>query len=284
MTDNFWDNDMRRIKTAFMLLTCSAALTACGADVTDLPKKFEKNLAYTLGEYSVGDKKVLDENDIEWDIIFTDKNGKEQSVRLVSGAYNDFQKLYFDSKDEFEKYNLFDFYSDVMEHIADQELWDNIVSEYFDIEFQEKDFMKTDDIMLGFTTLSAVTGLTENSSDFIENKISPKNGIRLCEEDLNSIVSKDYMLTTFSIWVNDGVDPEPYVEKAKAVLADFQKYADDPKNYEFRVTSTGYKEVYFKKIVLFGEEIDESDLLDDEGNEISISSAIVNGLGAKKKE
>lgn len=276
----FGENDMKRIKATFMLLMCSAVLTGCGDEITNLPKKFEKNLDYTFGEYSVKDGEESNGYIAKWEVGFTDKNGGEQSAELVSHLYYDSEKKYFDSRSEEDKYYVYSFYSDAVKKIAERELWDNVISEYFELEY-DFNLMKNDDITILLSVMPVNLFKTKNRGEFIDGIISPKNGIKLCEEDLSSLVAKEYVMTEICIWLNEGVEPEAYIEKVKSVIDGFEEYA--PQNYVFIVKDWN-NEMYFRKCKLFGEEIDESELVDDDGELTTVWKKFKSDLGFKNRE
>lgn len=268
---------MKKTKIALMILACSAALTGCGNEATNLPKIFKENLEYTFDEYSVDYRfDLYDSEGSRWDVKFNDKNGTEQVVRLSSDRYNELFEDVFDTKDEFEKWEFYEFYSDTLGLIGHHEFWNNIASKYFELEYEEEMFMKNDDIFLQYTISPVGVVDTENRIDLIENVISSENGVRLCEEDLGSMVSKDYVATTFEAWIYDGADTEAYVKKVKAVLDDFEKYA--PQNYIFTVKDSE-NEICFSKCKVLSEEIDRSELEEEEIEELTLAKAVKEALG-----
>ena len=247
---------------------CVAALTGCG-NSSAMPKLYKEALDYTFDEYSVGETHDLGDGYYKWNITFTDKNGNKHSPEIYSRKFDNDQKKYFESKKEMQENDLYEFYFSAIIDIAGREIWDDIISEYFDLAYDNSAISKNDDISIA-ALISPGSIMTMPENTFA------KDGIKLSEEDLRSIVSKDYVLTTVSVTVHENVDPEPYIEKLEAAIADFEEYA--PRNYSFKLKSKD-KEVLFVRNKLLGEEIDQSELVDDEGETISIRQALNEAIG-----
>lgn len=263
-------------------LLCAITLAGCGK-VPDLTKKFKDNLDYTLDEYSVSAPTEYDNGDMNWKIHFTDKNGYEQLGVLRSNVYDDFRQGLYDSKEKMQISALFDFYESCIREIGQTELWKKILSEYFDMNYNRySSTQKNDEITIHTTVGSAVSAITSDIAyEMITKEISPENGIKLSEEDLRSIVSKDYMMTVVLVVVENNIDPEPYIEKTKSALADFEKY--DPVNYAFEVIDAD-KNIYFGKYIVFGEEKKHTDFFSEDILLFNISEPIARAWRYEDKE
>lgn len=261
---------MKKGKIIAGAVLCGILFTGCGKN-SGMPKLYKESLDYTFDEYTMSEKHDLGDGFYKWNITFTDKNGNEQSPEIYSRRFDKDLKKYFDSKKEMQETDLYDFYCAAVRDIACKEMWDDIASEYFDLDYERGIIFKNDDISMAvLVSLGSQTILPENAF--------AKDGIRLSEMDLSSLVSKDYVLTNVAVTVHENVDPEPYIEKLEAVIADFEEYA--PRNYSFRLKSKD-KDVLFVRNKLLGEEIDESELVDDEGKKISIRLALDKAIETK---
>lgn len=294
---------MDKLKKLTAAILCVGMLTSCEASgkknkATDLPEKYKKNLSYALGDYSIekhSNDDLEEKNDIEiiydeWDVTFTDKNGIERTEQLFSSAFDDSVKEMYGTKENLELYNISSFYFDSMRHIASEEMWNDIVSKYFDdIEFDSAALQSHgEDVSVTLSFLSALTVFnkyseTDHIDDIIEMKkdtISSESGVKLCEEDLSSVAGKNYMIAIFRIHVNEGIAPEPYIEKMRSIITEFEEKTGNPQNYIFEVRGKDSEE-YFSKYKILGEEKDALDFIDENGKKISPSGMVRKGIFGK---
>lgn len=249
-------------KSIAAAVLCAAALTGCGS--SGFPKQYKKDLDRSLGKYTISEPTEYNDGHKEWDISFTDKNGTEQKAVIVYDEFDDEQKNSHVSKEDLIASNIYNFHCDAMTNIAGREMWDNILSEHFDLEYSREHSMENDDIMVVLNISPTISLFLPEKCRFImDDEISGKNGVKLTEEDLRSIVARDHVTTIFALNVNEDVDPEPYIQKIRTVLAEFEEY--DPRNYLFRVKIRGTATSLFSEMKMLGEKIDESDLRDEDG-------------------
>ncbi|MDE5854593.1 MAG: hypothetical protein K2H19_05975, partial [Ruminococcus sp.] len=126
------------------LLTAAAAmvlLTSCGKYGTDLPEKYKGfiDYAYGKGEYTLEETYSSEETgQKEWYVTFSDKNGNEYSHQLLTNKYEN-KKEYFDSKKAMDMGAVNSLYTTSVSYIAEQDIYDNVISKYFECENHKED-------------------------------------------------------------------------------------------------------------------------------------------------
>lgn len=223
-------------------------------------------------------------------MTFTDKNGIERTEQLYSSAFEDSVKEMYGTKENLELYNISSFYFSSMGHIASEEMWNDIVSKYFDdIEYDSAALLSHgEDVSVTLSFLSAVnTYVKYSEADYIDDiiemekdTVSSESGVKICEEDLSSVAGKNYMIAVFRIHVNEGIAPEPYIEKMRSIITEFEEKTGDPQNYVFEVSGKD-SEKYFSKYKILGEEKDASYFIDENGKKISPTGIVKKGIFGK---
>lgn len=254
-------------KGLFLLtsLTALVLLTSCGKYGTDLPEKYKGfiDYAYGNGGYTVEETRSSEETgQKEWYVTFSDKNDSEHSVQLLTNKYEN-EKEYFDSKKAMDTGAVYSLYTTSVSYIAEQDIYDNVISKYFKCENHEEDEIghEGDVFRINLFFYSVVDMYDERCTSDIEKRVHENDCMKISEVDGKTVGSDKEYVMTFILTIHDESRKEEFLEKAEALIAEYEEYVENPQNYRFVVTlnkgsSVTDKETIMQKYLLFGEDFD----------------------------
>ena len=250
------------------LLTAATAivlLTSCGKYGTDLPEKYKGfiDYAYGKGEYTLEETYSSEETgQKEWYVTFSDKNGNEHSHQLLTNKYEN-KKEYFDSKKAMDMGAVNSLYTTSVSYIAEQDIYDNVISKYFECENHKEDEIghNGEGFRINLFFYSVVDMYDERCVSDIEKRINEKDCMKISEVDGKTVGSDKEYIFNFILNIDDESRKDEFLEKAEALIAEYEEYVGNPQNYQFVVVlnkgnSVGDKESIMKKYLLFGEDFD----------------------------
>lgn len=254
-------------KGLFLLtsLTALVLLTSCGKYGTNLPEKYKGFIDYAYGKdgYIIEETRSLEETgQKEWFVTFADKNNSEYSVQLLTNKYEN-KKEYFNSKKAMDTGAVYSLYTTSVSYIAEQDIYDNVISKYFKCENHEEDEIghEGDGFRINLFFYSVVDMYDERCASDIEKRVNENDCMKISEVDGKTVGSDREYVMTFILTIHDESRKEEFLEKAKALITEYEEYVENPQNYRFVVTfnkgsSVTDKETIMQKYLLFGEDFD----------------------------
>lgn len=249
----------------FTSVTALVLLTSCGKYGTDLPEKYKGFIDYAYGKdgYTVEETRSSEETgQKEWYVTFSDKNDSEHSVQLLTNKYEN-ENEYFDSKKAMDTGAVYSLYTTSVSYIAEQDIYDNVISKYFKCENHEEDEIghEGDGFRINLFFYSVVDMYDERCTSDIEKRVNENDFMKISEVDGKTVGSDKEYVMTFILTIHDESRKEEFLEKAEALIAEYEEYVENPQNYRFVVTlnkgsSVTDKETIMQKYLLFGEDFD----------------------------
>lgn len=277
-------------KGLFLLtsLTALVLLTSCGKYGTNLPEKYKGFIDYAYGKdgYTVEETYSSEETgQKEWYVTFSDKNGNEHSGQLLTNKYEN-EKEYFDSKKAMDMGAVYSLYTMSVNDIAKQDIYDNVISKYFKCENHEEDELQHegDGFKINIFYHNVVDMYDERCASDIEKRVNENDCMKLSEVDGRTVGADKEYLMTFILSIYDESRKDEFLEKAEALIAEYEEYVKAPQNYQFVVllkdgNGSNNKETLMKKYLLFGEDFDlESRKTELVKDKYSIIQAITDSL------
>nr|MDE7364774.1 hypothetical protein [Ruminococcus sp.] len=95
----------------------------------------------------------------------------------------------------------------------------------------------------------------------IEKCVNENDCMKISEVDGKTVGSDKEYVMTFILTIHDESRKDEFLEKAEALIAEYEEYVENPQNYRFVVTlnkgsSVTDKETIMQKYLLFGEDFD----------------------------
>ncbi len=246
-------------------------LTGCNQYGTDLPEEYKEFWDYTFnGNYSVElTEKGVDNKGTEreqgyrrWNITYTDKRGNEHTAELSGSQLIDYDKEFYSYKTQewFDVFEMDYFVTNQMANIAEQELWDEILSKYLDVEFVWDEFQhKGEECTLTLMISDTYYDTDENGFACAKQKLSPENGRNIAECDLVSLMQDEEFLLALSVSLKTGTDAALYQEKIVKIEEELLAYTGGVQNYRIGLVQRSDEEannstVLYDHQVFLGEE------------------------------
>lgn len=249
----------------FTSVTALVLLTSCGKYGTDLPEKYKGFIDYAYGKdgYTVEETRSSEETgQKEWYVTFSDKNDSEHSVQLLTNKYEN-EKEYFDSQKAMDTGAVYSLYTTSVSYIAEQDIYDNVISKYFKCENHEEDEIghEGDGFRINLFFYSVVDMYDERCTSDIEKRVNENDCMKISEVDGKTVGSDREYVMTFILTIHDESRKEEFLEKAEALIAEYEEYVENPQNYRFVVTlnkgsSVTDKETIMQKYLFLGEDFD----------------------------
>lgn len=272
----------------FTSVTALVLLTSCGKYGTNLPEKYKGFIDYAYGEdgYTVEETHSLEETgQKEWYVTFTDKNGNEHSAQLLTNKYED-QKEYFESKKAMDTGAVYSLYKSSVSYIAEQDIYDNVISKYFKCENHEEDEIghEGDGFRINLLFYSVVDTYDKRCASDIETRVNENDCMKISEVDGKTVGSDKEYVMIFVLTIKDESKKDEFLKKAETLIAEYEEYVGNPQNYQFNVVlskgdSVADRETIMKRNLLFGEDFDlEARKAELGKDKYSVSRAVTDAL------
>lgn len=249
----------------FTSVTALILLTSCGKYGTDLPKKYKGFIDYAYGEdgYTVEETRSSEETgQKEWYVTFSDKNGSEHSAQLLTNKYEN-EKEYFDSKKAMDMGAVYSLYTSSVSYIAEKDICDNVISKFFKSENHEENerVQEGDGFRINILSYSVVDTYDERCASDIEKRVNGKDCMKISEVDGKTVGSDKEYVMRFVLTIYDESRKDEFLEKAEALIDEYEEYVENPQNYWFSVVlskgdSVADRETIMQRSMLFGEDFD----------------------------
>ncbi|MBR6617226.1 MAG: hypothetical protein IKL00_05050 [Oscillospiraceae bacterium] len=259
----------KKIRIFAAALTFAVLLTGCNRYGTDMSKEYKEFLDYTFnGSYSVEltEEGVINEDtDHEqgyryWDVTYTDKFGEQHTVQMTGAQLSKAKKEYFKTQEWYDTFEMAAFTRTQVSDIAKQQFADEVLSKYFDGEFEESGFRYVgEEYQIMFSPMAPQYGFNEMGYKIATQEISAKDGYKISECDLSTLAQNDEYTFMIYISLEPDADAADYDEIAHKVEQDFLEYTNGRCNYQFvyrqyKNEMHNESETFYKHTVFLGEE------------------------------
>lgn len=273
-------------KGLFLLtsLTALVLLTSCGKHGTNLPEKYKGFIDYAYGKDGYTVEEIYSSEETGWYVTFSDKNGNEHSNQLFSDNYEN-NKEYFDSKETMDMASVNSMYKEAVSVSAEWDVYEQIIRKYLECEPNGERFVLStgDGFTLNLLFESVVDESDKRCHDDIEKRISGRECLKVTEADGRTVGSDKEYILQFNMQIRDESKKDELLEKAEAIISDYEEYVRTPQNYDFRVwlvdENGEITETLAESYLLFGENFDIDAKRAELGRKYySLTSAVTDAL------
>lgn len=242
----------KKIRSFAAALTFAVLLTGCNRYGTDIPEKYKDYFDYTFnGSYSVEltEEGVINEDtDHEqgyryWNVTYTDKFGKQHSEQMAGAQLSKAEKKYYKTQEWYDVFNTHAFVTSQMRTIGEQELWDEILTKYLDVDFVQGEVThKGEECSLTMMIMNVIYDFDETGFRYAKQMLSPETGHNISECDLTRLMQDEDFMLTLSVRLKPGVDAAPYQEKIVQIEKELLAYTGGVRNYMIILKQDGDEE------------------------------------------
>lgn len=258
---------MKRCAACTAAALSAVLLTGCQSYGTDIPAEYKDFWDYTFnGDYTVTltEEGVINEGTKYekgyryWDMTYTDKHGTARTAQMTGAELTDGDKEIYKNQEWYDVFSAHAFVTGQMGDIAQQELWDEILSDDLDVEFVEGEVIhEGEECRLSTLIYGAQYSFDETGYAYARQKLSPQDGYCIADCDLTSVLQDDEFMLVLVLSIDGTADAAQYEEKLRAIEQELLTYTGGVQNYQLVLKQgdgSAADPVAYEHVVCLGED------------------------------